>query len=311
MNRFMSRLALIAGCSVAITMAGCEHKDLCYDHSHSVEIEIRFNWEADPDADPQTMAVNFFSLDGKYITSREFSSRDGGVTKVEAGEYKILFHNGEMDNVKEVVDSYDKYGLTTVDDALLAPMSRDMDSAPRPSVSANEPVRSTAETVWAGKHDYVMVERNKDGQIIELYPEEATAHYTVEVVNVENLRDNLGISAALSGLSERLNVSGVNPVGKPVTVPFAVERKNGNALYAHLLTFGHCPDDNTVPHILSIYTSSKKYFNYDVSDQVHSSPDEKNIYIKIEGLTLPTDEGGVTPSIDGWDEVEDVDIKMQ
>ena len=311
MSGVISRLAVMAVCAVAAFMTGCEHKELCYDHSHSVEIGVRFRWDAAPDADPHTMVVNFFSLDGTHVARREFSSREGGTVRIEAGEYRILFHNGEMESVNEAVDDYDGYGLATVEEALLAPMSRDMQAPPRPSLSAKEPVRSTAETVWAGKSEYVMIERNRDGQVVELYPGEVTARYTVEVVNVENLRDNLGISAALTGLSERLNISRGSAAGQPVTVPFTVGRKDGRTLEARFVTFGHCPDDSTVPHILSIYTSNKVYFNFDVTGQVHDAPDDRNIYIRIDGLKLPPDGEDVSPSVDTWSEVEDVDIKMQ
>ncbi|MCM1332212.1 MAG: DUF5119 domain-containing protein [Bacteroides sp.] len=308
MKSVFFRILLIFSCVIAF--AGCEHKDLCYDHGHSVEIEIHFNWDAAPDADPNTMVVSFFSLDGKYVTSREFTSRDGGKAKLEEGEYRILFHNGEMDNVNEVVDSYDRYGLNTNEETLLAPMSRNMKAPPRPETSAKEPVRATAETVWAGKKEYVMIERGRKGQVVELSPEEATARYTVEVVNVENLRDNIDISAALSGLSERLNISSSSAVGQPVTVPFSVERKDATTIEARFLTFGHCPDDNTVSHILSIYTSSKVYFNFDVTDQVHDAPDDKNIYVRIDGLKLPVDGQDVSPSIDDWGDAENIDIDM-
>lgn len=308
MNSVISRLLLIFSCAVAMT--GCEHKDLCYDHGHSVEINVKFKWDAAPDADPNTMVVNFFSLDGKYVTSREFTSRDGGTVKLEEGEYMILFHNGEMDNVNEVVDSYDRYSLNTNEETLLAPMSRNMKAPPRPETSTKEPVRTTAETVWAGKKEYVMIDRGKKGQVVELSPEEVTAHYTVEVVNVENLRDNIDISAALSGLSERLNISSSSATGQPVTVPFSVERKDATTIEARFLTFGHCPDDNTVSHILSIYTSSKVYFNFDVTGQVHDAPDDKNIYVRIDGLKLPVDGQDVSPSIDDWGDAENIDIDM-
>lgn len=306
MSAVIFRLAVMVSCAIVIVLTGCEHKELCYNHGHNVEIEIRFKWDAAPDADPQTMVVNFFSLDGTHVARREFTSRDGGVVMVEAGEYRLLFHNGEMESVKEAVDNYDKYGLATVEEALLAPMSRSLDTPPRPLASAKEPVRSPAEIVWAGKHEYVMVEHSKERLVVELYPEKATACYTVEVVDVENLRDNLALSAALSGLSEHFNVSSGSAAGQPVTVPFAIERKDSKTLKACFLTFGHCPDDNVVPHILSIYTSNKSYFNFDVTDQVHNAPDDKNIYIRIDGLKLPV--GGKDDdllSVDPWEEVEE------
>lgn len=131
MKALFSRIAaLAAACVMILIMSGCEHKELCYGHSHSAKVEIRFVWDQHPDADPNTMVANFFSLDGKHVACREFSSREGGVIKLEAGEYMILFHNGEMESVAEVVDDFDSYRLNTTEEALLAPMSRYLE-APR------------------------------------------------------------------------------------------------------------------------------------------------------------------------------------
>ncbi|MDO4335028.1 MAG: DUF5119 domain-containing protein [Bacteroidales bacterium] len=312
MKALISRLsALAAACVMILVMSGCEHKELCYDHGHSAKVEIRIVWDQHPDADPNTMVVNFFTLDGKHVACREFSSRDGGVIKLEAGEYMILFHNGEMESVAEVVDDFDSYRLNTTEEALLAPMSRYLEAPPRPSVSSGEPVRSPAETVWAGKHDYVKIEQGADNQLIELHPREVTARYSVEVINIKNLRDNLDISAALSGLSESMNISRCMASGVPVTVPFSVRRRDDTSLEAEFVTFGHCPDDADVPHIMSIYTSSKKYFNFDVTGQVHNAPDERNVHIIVDGLTLPEDKDGLSPTVNDWDEVEDIVINMQ
>ena len=297
MKGFVTVFRVMLCMAASLLLTCCEHKELCYDHSHSVEIEIRFNWQNAPDATPRTMVVNFFSTDGRHVAVREFTSMHGGKIKMDAGEYRILCHNGEMENVKEAVDAFDRYSLITAEESLLAPMSRQMDAPPRPSVSADEPVRTPAETVWAGQHEYVNIERGRNGQVIELFPEEVSARYTVEIVNVENLKDNLGISAALTGLSERLNISGATGAGQPVTVPFTIDRKDPNTLEARFVTFGHCPEDNSVAHILSVYTSKKVYYNYDVTDQVHAAPDPRNVYIRIDGIKLPTEGDTMTPSI--------------
>lgn len=28
----------------ALAVASCEHKDLCYDHSHTIDVEVVFDW---------------------------------------------------------------------------------------------------------------------------------------------------------------------------------------------------------------------------------------------------------------------------
>ena len=60
MRKAMIRLAVAAMLPVAALMQGCEHKDLCYDHSHMTELRVNFDWSAAPDAEPGTMVVHFF-----------------------------------------------------------------------------------------------------------------------------------------------------------------------------------------------------------------------------------------------------------
>ena len=47
----------------------CEHKDLCYDHSHMTDLRVDFDWSAAPDAEPGTMVVHFFRLPPITYTS--------------------------------------------------------------------------------------------------------------------------------------------------------------------------------------------------------------------------------------------------
>lgn len=98
----------------ALTMlfSACEHKDICLDHSHMVDMEIKFDWKAAPDATPQTMVVQFFRADGSHYIRHEFTSANGGKIRIEAGEYKLLFHNGEMKSVDERGNTYDSYGFS-------------------------------------------------------------------------------------------------------------------------------------------------------------------------------------------------------
>ena len=60
---------------VAALMQGCEHKDLCYDHSHMTDLRVDFDWSAAPDAEPGTMVVHFFSVPTARCTSAWSSPR--------------------------------------------------------------------------------------------------------------------------------------------------------------------------------------------------------------------------------------------
>lgn len=65
-------------------------------------------------------------------------------------------------------------------------------------------------------------------------------------------------------------------------------------------------------HYLRIYTTSKYYYTYDITDQVHDAPDPKNVYIVVSGLRLPSADGtGMTPGVNDWDDTEVVEIPMK
>ncbi len=298
--------------TLAFLTQSCDHKDLCYRNEHHTELEIKFDWSNAPDAQPRTMVVQLFRMDGSHYQRREFTSREGGKISIESGEYKILFHNGEMESVTERGNTFDDYLLATVPQPLLAPMGRgDLSTPPLPEGAENQPVRGVPASVWGGKCSYLQVQENVSGQSLILTPEAATVEYTVEVRNVENLSDLIDFSAALSGMSEGWSPANGQPTGEPVVMPLEMQRHTDEKmLLARLATFGHCPHGQEGKHMLTIYTSNQKYFHHDVTGQLHEAADPTHIHIVIDGLKIPSGGGGMSPDISGWDNIVETDIDM-
>ena len=61
----ISKISLLLMAAVWL-LAGCEHKELCFDHAHMVDLDIRFDWSEAPEAKPRTMVVQFFRMDGSF-----------------------------------------------------------------------------------------------------------------------------------------------------------------------------------------------------------------------------------------------------
>ncbi len=300
---------------LAWLLQSCDHKELCYDHAHMVDLDIRFDWTEAPDADPRTMVVQFFRMDGSYYTSRELPLAIGGKVRVEADEYKLLFHNGELDFVGDGGNMYDSFWLYTKPQSILDPMGRGGLAALPPEATAGEPVRGIPEVVWGGQHEHIELQERVEGQSVTLKPMEVTTWYTIEVCNVENMDPMLDVSGALSGMAEGWRLKKSVSAGASVTMPFELERRyDEKKLVARFPTFGHCPMEEG-KHTFFIYTSRQTYHNFDVTDKVHNGNGNedgpKEIHILIDdGLKLPLVTGGMTPSIDGWDDVVDNDINM-
>lgn len=302
---------------LAFLLQSCQHKELCMDHSHMVDVEIVFDWSAAPDAAPQTMVVQFFRMDGRACYRGEFTpsaSRavERGKVRLEAGEYRVLFHNGEMASVVERGNTYDDYELVTIPVSLLAPMGRgEMDAPPRPEGAEDEPVRAAPETVWGGCREFLEIRKMVSSQTVTLTPKEMAVECTVEVHNVKNVSDLLDISAALTGMSEGWRLADGVPSDVPVTMPIALHRVDEHTLEARFVSFGHCPVRQE-KHVFSIYTSGKKYYNFDVSDQLHDvemNPDPTRIHIVIDEEVDLSSSGDMSPSVSDWEEVI-TDINM-
>ncbi len=307
MNKMISRLAAIYAIMIAaVFMPGCEHNELCYDHTHVTELNVEFDWSQAPDADPSTMVVHFFRSDGSLYRRVEFTQRTGGKVRLEAGEYRILFHNGNMETVYELGNSHSDYALSGVSRSILEPMGREGD-APRPPESADQLIFSAPDQVWAGSHSAIEILPGVAGQTVKLTPVEATMEYTVEITGVENLRDDIDVSAAITGMSPLYRLAEGCHGGEAATLPISVERVGDNTLVAHFRTFGHCPQTE-LAHTFSVYTSNKFFVNYDITEKMHNAPDPRHVVIEIHGLRLP--DAGMGTEISGWENVEEYEIDM-
>ena len=296
---------------LAVLMQGCEHKELCYDHSHMVDLRVDFDWSLAPDATPRTMVVRLYRSDGSHYAAHEFTSTTSGRIRVEAGDYMLLCHNGELVSVQEGGNSFDEYRLSTKSHSLLAPIGRaDVSAPPRPGTSPDEPVRTSPEQVWAAACPAITLQPQTEGQSVTLTPAEATCIYHVTVSDVENLTSDIDVSGAITGMSEQWSVAACRPSGCSVTLPVALERPDAHTLSATFYAFGHCHEETT-SHYFSLYSSNNVYKDFDITDQVHAAEDPRHVYIELSGFVLPEPGSGMNPDISGWDQVVDTEIDMQ
>lgn len=301
-----------------LCLASCTQRELCYDHSHVSRVAIEFDWSQAPDATPETMVVWFFSavsgesyrfeLTGDGSSSRsQFDSH----IKVHPGTYHVLCHNGTTDNNAEEGRTFDDYRLVTYDEELLSPMNRNED-APLPDGAGNQPVKAPASIVYAHTLDeLVTIEPAANNEIqLRFTPAEVTTVYDVVITGVENLRDDTEASAVITGLAEAWSPARSRPAGAEVIIPFELTHCGTDCLRGSLVTFGdNAPHD--VRHCLRVYTSYKYYYDFDVTETMHKAGNSRHIEIDLNGLELPKRTEGMTPGIDGWEDVEEIEIPME
>lgn len=294
-----------------LCLAGCSQRDLCYDHSHDTSVKIEFDWSEAPGATPATMVVYFFPTDNSHYTRVELTGGASGfnaTVKVPVGTYRVVCHNGETENNEEEGDIFEDYHITTYDTGLLAPLGR-ASNAPPPDDTDGQPVRAQASTLYSYTVAEPVVLEPSTSKTIIMRPRRSTTVINVTINNVQNITPGVEFCGVISGLAESWYPSTEGPGGSEVIVPLMLYPDGDSRLRGTMEVFGdNAPHD--IRHKFRLYTSQKYYYDFDVTDQLHSSPDQHNVSITLSGVKLPADGEGMDVSVDGWEKAEDTEIIM-
>lgn len=307
---------------LTLALSSCVHKELCYDHPHTHEVDVVFDWSQEADADPETMSLYLFPQDDGKVERYEFTDRNGGRIRVAEGEYKAICLNSDTRNLRlEEKEDYETFRITSVDAELHARTllaEKCADSPPRAKGTEDERVAASPDKVWTGNLDELIVDEATESIIMT--PEKSYIRFKIEVHNVENMEYAFIVSGALTTLSESI-LPGLAALSEEnVTVPFGAEfSTTERSIWGEFQTFGHCPY-REFQHFLILYITmsdgSNISYRYDVTEQIHTAPDPENIVIILDGLTLPEPEdvgggvsGGMKPVVGEWTTI-DIGLKM-
>lgn len=319
MNTLRHILGAAAIAAVSLTLASCEHKELCYDHSHIVPVNVVFDWTNAPDADPQSMEVYFYPKEGGTVQRFAFSGRDGGSVRLPYGDYDVLCLNTDLTaTLYRGAEAWETFEVYTRDASLLEGMGvRTSGEPPRAEGAENESCALEPDMLWTGRLENVTVTATEN-QTVTLRPEQSVTRFTYRITNAENLDHVTSISGSLSGLSRGFFLGTAVLDEECVTVPFAAQSDRVSTVTGGFLGFGHCPGgDEGTPHMFVIYAvlddGSPWYYTVDVTDQVHDPAQKpRHIHIELDGLPLPTpitNGSGMKPNVDDWQDVI-VDLPM-
>lgn len=307
---------LLLSLAAALLLTGCVHKELCYNHPHTVSVRVEFDWRDAPEASPEGMCVYFYPLDGKGGTRFDFKGTEGGEVELTVGSYLVLCYNNDTESVQFYnTDDFDTHGAYTREGNVLEPMYGNAASysAPRADGSEDERVVICPDMMW-GSNDTDVEILDMEENVVTLYPHELVCTYTYEVRNVRNLDHLEQMSGSISGMSGMMTFSTEELDDECVTLPFESHSDGESKITGGFYTFGHNPE-NKQPHNMVFYAvmdDGNKYCykggdRLDVTDQVHSAPDKRHVHIIIDGLDLPEpieNGSGFDPSVDDWEVVE-------
>lgn len=299
-------------------LSSCEHKELCYDHVHNVTVNVVFDWNGAPDANPAGMHVYFFPAGGGQHLRFGLAGRDGGQIEIPDGTYDIICINSDSETAQlRGTDSFSTFEIFTRDASLLEGMGLLAPSrSPIVEGTENESVTLAPDLIYNGKAESIKIPFSREQQTVTLHPMQTVCNYSFDIINVENLKYVSSMSASLSGMSGSYLAGADQSTEEPHTVPFEAAPSGETTISGQFHVFGHCPGGNGNKHIFALYVvqndGKQVYYTFDVTGQIHSAPDKNNVHILIDGLTLPrpiVNGGGIKPSVDEWEDVE-VNIPM-
>lgn len=332
-------------CMAAWLFASCEHKDLCYDHPHTTDVHVVFDWSYAPDAEQNNevegMCLWFYPVDERGNRTgdpiyQSLSGMKGGKVDIPVGRYQVLYYNNDYERVQfRGIESFFTHECYTREGGVFEALygNTASDRAPRADGTHDEPVRITPDKMWGDNAMNVEITENglsywfiRDGEteittienpdnIFKLMPHEQVCDYTFEVRNVENLKYATQVCATLSGMSGSVFCAEEELDDECVTLPLEAASDGTSTITGAFHTFGH-HDANDERHILTIYAwmqdGNGAYGSVDVTDQVDKAKDKRNVHIVVDGFKLPkpiTNGGGFHPEVEDWEQV-DVNISM-
>ena len=314
-------LRLLCMAILALT-TGCEHKELCYEHPHTMQLDVIFDWGKAPGASPGSMSLYLFPADGGKPLRYEFASCKGGTIQVPAGRYEALCLNSDTEGIYyRDTEKRCTFEVTTRSTTIMPGLSAagtSFNNIPRAEGAEDERVALPPQDIWSDYAESIVLAPGAGSASVTFYPEISVHNYTIEIRNAENLKYVSAVSASISSMAGGM-LPGLGHdilTEERVTIPFGVSiSADQTVVTGKFKSFGHCPSDHN-RHKLVVYTvladNSNWYYTYDVTEVVHTAPDKKNVHILLEELPLPkpiVDDGGFNPSVDDWQDIE-VDIEM-
>lgn len=310
-----------------LLLAGCEHKDLFYQHPAVAVLNVAYDWTSAPDADPQAMGIWFYPSDGGTPVRADFKGRDGGSVTLRPGIYDIITYNTDYDDLNRRNSSgYNLHYLECYDASLFGHLaglefpslvSQRTIGAPDPlwGCSAGR-VEVTFEgdsavcVPWAEKDEWadrgpIMV----DGLTITLAPQPLTARYSVEIHGIPDVATVFALTASVGSLSPLLRLCDGARGAEEVTQPLPLTLHASGTAVGETLTFGRIPGSASASELLVYIWRSDdtcQYYRFDVTRQIETAPDPRRVHLVVACTDPPTtvDPGrpgqDSAPSVSDW-----------
>lgn len=155
--------------TIIFLVTTCEHKELCFAHAHTTEMQVIFNWKYAPEAHPASMRLYLFPETGKEPLIYEFGNHMEGKITVSVGRYRALCMNNDTEFILfRNTDHYESIKAYLADGAFPRPV-------PRAGNTGEQRVKFTPDKLWSDRMEEVEVVASAKEQTLTLYPKAGKA----------------------------------------------------------------------------------------------------------------------------------------
>ncbi|MDE7179591.1 MAG: DUF5119 domain-containing protein [Muribaculaceae bacterium] len=283
-------------------LSGCNHKELVYPEQLCL-VNVRFNWEKAEGADPKGMTLLFYPQDehGEFWRF-EIPGRNGGPVELTQGRYSLIAVNNDLPGIMLTDLPYSEASLTALE--ALRSVKYTVPTG-MPYVGIVEPL-----DVYPGAVSYPSQSDGAfDTSTVVCPPDSAATIFNLSVEEIEGLERVRTVDAVLEGCAEGVRLPTLSPIGSDVSTLFELDiNTSGNR--ASGATSGFLNDPASAAYSVTLrfhyYAGGGYEKKFDVTQQVLNSPRLHNVYLHINGLSLPQEpaddpnEVGLKVDVDGW-----------
>lgn len=289
---------------IAIVLSGCEHKKIHMPSSQPQGVHMMLMWDRYPDANPQGMTLYFFPLGGGKIWRYDTPGRDGGDVELPIGRYSMLAFNNDLPGVAFS-------GLTSLSAAKAA--LRLSSGAATGSGALYCGVVERLEVTPCGV-EYSSAEypcKECPAGLVRCSPQPRFCSYTLVLEGVKGMERVRQASALLSPMAAEVDMASGSLSASGVGLAISLsETGEGDSMRGATTAFGVASGADRITATVRVVRTDGVALAkaYDVTDQVLSAPDPRNVTIVIRGLEIPDGDTplppdpdvGIDVDVDGW-----------
>lgn len=306
--------------AIVLCACSCKYKELCMDHRHVVDLDMKIMWQRGDDPDAESMTTYYYDLDNGTALRFDMPGKDGGTARLPIGRYNSLTVNACNHCVAfrgcECCDDFEAYTR----EISLQEGTQILSKATMPKAAGTEDqkVIMEPERLWSAMgEEFNLTDGMKHAEVV-VKMERRTARITVLIENVPNMEYSREFGASLSGLAGSVFVKDGRKGNEKVMESFPLDAIADGTLQGQVNAFGDywaCG----CPHILTVYAALADgtgwYYPIDITDQMEDpelNPDPYELFIYIKDLPVPKpiiNDSGFIPEVDSWQGI-DIPVTM-